>query len=178
MDTGSGNETCVKQQPDYNKAERLALNLLERYEIYEPPVQVVEIAFKEGLNVFTLPKEEMDNLSISGYINPVQNKIYVNRADPYVRQRFTIAHELGHWFMGHTKDTQAYSNFVFRSSVKDANRNVWEREADYFAANLLMPKHFIEKFLKTYPWVTNKDFASMFGVSLTALEIRRNFLGL
>jgi Zn-dependent peptidase ImmA (M78 family) len=178
MDAESGNETFVEQQPDCDKAERLAYNLLERYEIYEPPVQVVEIATKEGLNVFTLPKEKMDDLGISGYLNPIQNKIYVNRADPYVRQRFTIAHELGHWFMGHAKDTQVYGNFVFRSSAKGINRNVWEKEADRFAASLLMPRHFIEKFLKTYPWVTNEDFAGMFGVSLSALEIRRNFLRL
>ena len=98
MDTGSGNETCVKQQPDYNKAERLASDLLEKYSLFEPPILSDEIARKEGLMVYSSDFSALNSgkTKISGYVHISQKAIYIDRNDPQGRQNFTIAHELGH----------------------------------------------------------------------------------
>lgn len=53
------------------------------------------------------------------------------------RQRFTVAHEIGHFIMGHTNHNN--NNYNFDDS------NLEEIEANQFAAELLMPLKFIEK---------------------------------
>ena len=182
MDTESGSETCVKQRPDYNKAEQLALDLLEKYHVEEPPVDVVTITEEEGLPVYKedfslLPKEKTDRLYISGYINPRAKIICVNKADPYTRRRFTIAHELGHWFMGHTKNEDDYGQLVFRSSYNSPHKEAWEKEANCFAANLLMPKFLMKMLLSDYAFAGEEKLAKVLGVSFAAFSARRNSLG-
>ena len=60
------------------------------------------------------------------------------------RQRFTVAHEFGHFFLHQDKNT-----FIeFRNKTKDAVKSIKEREANQFAAALLMPKTFLEKDIK------------------------------
>ena len=72
--------------------------------------------------------------------------IGVNSDESPRRQRFTIAHELGHFFLHPNKDA-----FVdYRDNQKKRIRTLKEREADLFAASLLMPRQEL-----------NKDFAKM-----------------
>ncbi len=56
-----------------------------------------------------------------------------NAMHPWCRRRFTIAHEIGHLIFGHACGTV----------VGDADHN--EREADIFAAELLIPTAFLKK---------------------------------
>lgn len=104
--------------------------------------------------------------------------IAVNANDPKTRQRFTIAHELGH-FMLHREmigdgiaDDRAY-----RSTDSGRYRNTQigpreETEANAFAANVLMPYELIEELRKTRGLYSVEDLARELGVSRHAMSIR------
>lgn len=70
------------------------------------------------------------------------------------RLRFTLAHEIGHIFLGHTCDGDAE-----------------ESEANAFAAQLLMP-WFTVKMLHCNYFANADNVSAMFGVSVTAADRR------
>ena len=168
------------QQPDYDKAERLALDLLEKYDIMEPPVVAVEIATKEGLRVFYADFSALYNKypKVSGFINPKERCMYVNRHEPPQRQNFTIAHELGHYLLGHTENEDAYVSLLFRTGEAEKKQHPFEWEANRFAADLLMPRLFLEQLISEYSFASNRQLARVLGVSELALKTRRDALDL
>ncbi len=116
---------------------------------------------------------EFKDPSISGYIDFADKKIYLNKDNSFHRKRFTIAHELGHLFLHLQKfieNPKLYS--VFKRDKKDSS--IEEREANFFAANLLVP----EELLQDYLLVTknNNDLSKVFGVSNEVIIIRRSDL--
>ena len=86
----------------------------------------------------------------------------VNKDDPPNRQRFTIAHELGHYIMQkeYVKDESKYK-VLLRRPLKDLNYTKEEKEANCFAAYLLVPSDLMEK----YKDVSTSISASLFAVS-------------
>lgn len=69
------------------------------------------------------------------------------------RQRFTIAHELGHYVLDHRRqgvfvDTVEKYMTLFRDSNSSTGENVQEREANAFAAALLMPRDLVSQAIK------------------------------
>lgn len=109
---------------------------------------------------------------LAGAIEYSKKRIFVNSNDPATRQRFTLAHELGHAVLHAGQDVMDYrKNFEgFQSDRK-------EMEANAFAADLLMP----DSLFRT-AWMTReRNFARMatlFGVSAHAAEIKAKNLGL
>ena len=95
--------------------------------------------------------------------------IMVNENDIPTRRRFTIAHELGHYFL-HDGD-KTFVNFRGLSTPK-------ERQADKFAAELLMPeKRLREEHGKLFfPLVS--QLAERFNVSKEAMRYRLDEMGL
>lgn len=86
--------------------------------------------------------------SISGFFvmkNGVANIIY-NKYQSAVRQRFTIAHELGHYKLEHKKELSLSKTHlpIYRNEKSSTGEIRMEREANLFAAMLLMPEDFIE----------------------------------
>ena len=80
------------------------------------------------------------------------------------RQRFSIAHEFAHAYLAH-------GPIAFNS---EASRPTWqEREANHFAAELLMPKPLLVK----HGYLTPKGIAQLCDVSMKAAEIRAEELG-
>ncbi|PZQ45940.1 MAG: hypothetical protein DI556_21635 [Rhodovulum sulfidophilum] len=67
-------------------------------------------------------------------------------------QRFTVAHELGHFFLpGHPEEIQAASPVhVSRAGFSQGGASI-EIEADHFAAGLLMPTHLVRQCLRGNP---------------------------
>jgi hypothetical protein len=67
-------------------------------------------------------------------------------------QRFTVAHELGHYFLpGHPEEIQAASPVhVSRAGFSQGAVSI-EIEADHFAAGLLMPTHLVRQCLRGNP---------------------------
>jgi len=90
---------------------RNGTELSERY-----PVPVIEIAKRLDLVV------EEDEIEGDGFLDANEGKIVVKRYAAPVRQRFTIAHELGHLCLGHRV-----------CGIPEC------QDADQFALQLLMP---------------------------------------
>jgi Zn-dependent peptidase ImmA (M78 family) len=97
--------------------------------------------------------------------------VLVARNEPSVRQRFTAAHELGH-FVLHRElvGDRIEDNFLLRSNKLSDNVEV---EANKFAADLLMPYALIDQAM-TGGIRTPEDLARHFHVSVTAMSIRLN----
>lgn len=115
--------------------------------------------------------------------------IGVNSDHNLRRQRFTIAHELGH-FMLHEKSVphmdagQGGFRARLRNDLSSEGVDQKEVEANLFAAELLMPAAWLERDLKGQPPIdmfeTDSlilDLARSYGVSTRALTIRLTKLG-
>ena len=93
------------------------------------------------------------------------------------RRRFTVAHEIGHFALGHLKPGATKCR-DFTSNFSSNSVNSEEREANSFAAQLLMPAKAL-KFIVTENQVTDVDvLAKTFGVSQVAMKYRLNNIGL
>lgn len=71
--------------------------------------------------------------------------IEYNPLDAKTRQRFTIAHELGHAILGHKGKSFRTAT---ASKYKDILTRMKETSANQFAASLLMPEVLVKKLLK------------------------------
>jgi Zn-dependent peptidase ImmA (M78 family) len=98
--------------------------------------------------------------------------ITVNSRSPRARQRFSIAHELGHWMI----DRGKLSGFVCteKNLVTGWSADNPERRANRFAADLLMPSNLFAPAAKNkeMTFATVRDLCSTFETSLTATAIR------
>jgi Zn-dependent peptidase ImmA (M78 family) len=74
----------------------------------------------------------------SGLLYPSERRILVNNNEAPVRQRFTIAHELGHWVCQCLEGS--LEPIYCRADDVDESAKHLEREANVFAAELLMPE--------------------------------------
>ena len=124
-----------------------------------------------GLHVCEL---ELDGLS--GLLFPVARQICVNALDVPTRRRFTLAHELGHWICQHLEGkTAAVYCRAEDITIAAADRTL-EREANIFAAELLMPEPAVRD---EYRWSTSvAALAARFGVSIEAMHWRLYSFGL
>lgn len=98
------------------------------------------------------------------------------------RTRFTFAHELGHFYISEhahalvNGEAPAHSSFTGYKS-----NNIIERQADHFAANLLIPKENLLRVYrrrKTFQFDTLKDIIKTFQVSKLAALYRVFMLNL
>ena len=152
--------------------------LLDNDMLYKIPVDVVKIAKAYEINVYAA---ELSN-EISGAIryNSESDKfeILVNKSNAEVRQRFTIAHELGHYFLHRDmlKSSDVHIDTLYRATTQtNKNTKEQEREVDYFAGALLMNRMTIKKLIDNY---TVADLAELFKVSSSAMAVRLDILGL
>jgi Zn-dependent peptidase ImmA (M78 family) len=121
----------------------------------------------EDLLGLAVEREELGG--VSGKLLPAERRILVNAAEPETRQRFTIAHELGHWVcqcVGAATPQPVYCR-AEEVGVNPEARAL-EREANIFAANLVMPEQAVRA----------AGGENRFGVSDEALAWRLYNLGL
>lgn len=103
-------------------------------------------------------------------------EIQINSMDPPTRQRFTIAHELGHYVHHRSLIGEGVNDSTaYRVTPNAAHYNPrigprQETEANQFAASLLMPSQEVAR-LKTLGYSV-KDIARHLGVSEHAMSIR------
>ena len=135
-------------------------------------VPVGEICEKLNINIIfaDLPNGQ------SGYFE--NNTIYVNDNYSATRNLFTVAQELGHFIIKYKKNKIITKENRFDSKKEYTEEKLKEeREANSFAAELLMPASiFKEKFLEFKE--NYKKIAGFFGVSQSACEYRAINLGL
>ena len=132
----------------FHKSEECASTILERYQVSRPAVPIEHIVQNEGLQI--LEYNFGDDISGILIINDGVGAIGVNPKNHYHRQRFSIAHELGHYLM-HRDSGNLFVDKDFIVKFRHTNRNYslvekkQEQEANAFAAALLMPTKFIEQ---------------------------------
>jgi hypothetical protein len=75
------------------------------------------------------------------FVTPTVGLVFVNASDPVPRQRFTAAHELGHFLLHRDEMGGRVSMADTPANVEltDEQSDRHEREANRFAAELLMP---------------------------------------
>ena len=92
------------------------------------------------------------------------------------RQRFTLAHELGHYFLHSRQGDKPLHAFRLGTSMA-------EQEANYFAAELLMPESMFREDFNSLSNDLDQDgkisrMAQMYHVSFTAASVRLTSLNL
>ena len=104
----------------------------------ELPVPVESIA--EDLLGLTI--RESAEIECSGMLIPAEREIVLSARESAFpgRRRFTIAHELGHWICHVSGARNAAPVYCRAADVDPAADRALEREANIFAAELLMPR--------------------------------------
>ena len=166
----------LPELPEIKDAEQAAVNVLEATWCEDlsacvPPVDPFSIAETLGLRVDRVVLEP----DVSGMLakRPHQEPIvYVNRADSNVRQRFSCAHEIGH-YMNRTlsaNDDEEWGYIDRRGPSARAGTEPDEMWANQFAAELLMPRLNVQRMSAEHrPLVL---MARAFEVSVDAMRFR------
>ena len=159
------------------KIEIKAEGVLNDLYIKGTPVPIEEVASRLKLKISRAPSKDFSGLLIRKDGHAL---IGVNSSEAPVRQRFTIAHEIGHFMLHPLKDT-----FVdYRHDhEKGAPKTLKESEADMFAAALLMPrKTLIKDFASISKGLSDDEVRSIlarrYEVSEDAMRYRLKNLGL
>ncbi|WP_369282175.1 ImmA/IrrE family metallo-endopeptidase [Oscillibacter sp. GMB15532] len=157
--------------------EKKANKIRDQYGMNQPPINVEDICRKMKISVDYIDMQEIEKRvgkDISGAIisRGDKSEIKINSRDIQSRQRFTIAHELGHKILHIANDSD---DVIISFRCLKNNR---EREADAFAAELLMPRDMVkeEHGKLFYPLVS--QLAETFRVSKAAMKNRLDELGL
>lgn len=156
-------------------------DILRECKIKKPPVPVEEIADFYGIEICQLRGSN----DIFGAILRTNRRalIAINPAQHPNRQRFTIAHELGHYFCHPNEAEHVDRDFRVSWRNVDSSKGVnWtEVEANRFAAALLIPEEFLRRDLSQvsrFDQPTISDLASRYKVSPVAMKFRLVNLGL
>jgi Zn-dependent peptidase ImmA (M78 family) len=169
----------------WDSIEKKAEGLIDISKISGPAVPVKDIIKNKGLDVMPYDLGE----GVSGTLVIENNKGYIayNPSDSATRQRFTMAHELGH-FLLHAANPNSSKVFVDMSFIvkyrgsKNYTPSEWkqEQQANAFAAALLMPLKFIKVELakkenqKLGEVELIESLAKTFEVSVPAMTFRLN----
>lgn len=144
-------------------ARAKARYLLREYNVSHPPVYPEELA--ERLNI-KIHYHWVDDIDFSFSLKK-QNKyiICVHISGNQGRDRWSVAHELGHIVLGHY---ELYSvDTITTDRLTDHERYILDREADIFTEELLMPAEWIVQYKQS-----QSDLKELFKVSKEAMSIR------
>ena len=169
--------------------------ILELNTLHRPPIELIPAIMKQ--RGIVLEEQDEDDEEFCGvYMVVKQTKIiFVNANLRTSRKHFTIAHELGHHYLGHSLQNGAI--ICDNDSVFGKNKPEQEKEADYFAACFLMPEDLVKQkrmeFLSQCPQQTTLfqadqqleqkhqlqwDLSNYFQVSMEAMGYRLDELKL
>lgn len=128
------------------REEKLAQKVLKKYNLV-PPYSIIELVEKKATIAFHTFPFKADGITVN--IKSDKPKIYINNAFgiPKTRQKFTIAHELGHIFLPWHKGTIASDINEYSISTHIMYREM-ESEANRFASELLMPSDWVNNILE------------------------------
>lgn len=155
---------------DDSRASRRAQEIISELGITSPEeIDIEAIAFDGGVSVLY---EQLNGCEATLVGYGERAIATISPSSSRGRERFSIAHEVGHWHLHRGRS--------FRCRVDDFVQNFgsnadFEKEADNFASNLLLPTNIFQPIIKaiTRPGLKElKDVADNFQVSLQAVSIR------
>ncbi len=169
------------------KIEEQANSITSGFGLSKTSIDIKKIANLLGVTLLEYDfGEEMSGVLV---LKNDKGTIGYNKDHSDQRQRFTIAHELGH-FVLHRKnhnDVFVDKDFIImyrrRNGDYSESELIQEQEANAFAAAILMPEHLIEQELRNnnyYPHLSElqliEKLAKTFKVSAPAMTFRLNNL--
>lgn len=178
-----------------------AENLLDKLGFSTPPFDPFEIGSKLGIEILleriSGHPESSGKIALERLDEGIEIKVWINPYDHSNRQRFTMAHELGHLvndIIPHAGQLNVDDSFIDNGITlhRDGRQDPKEYAANDFAANLLMPEFHVIKFaaalIKKYKNDNNArtvptdyfvdQMKDIFDVSRSAMTIRLKSIGI
>lgn len=144
-------------KPRIALARNHARKCITKYALSLPiPIEDILINHYE----FTIMKLDFKP-TVSAMVDLDSRYIGINENHHPNRQRFTLAHELGHFCLGH--ESRVFTEYAVEPGQ---NKSIFEVEANEFAAELLMPSAQLKKL---YPSSGVEELLNTFQVSKEAL---------
>lgn len=168
-----------------NRVEQKAHRLLQQHGVQRPPVPIEDLVSRLGIQLAAEPLDS--EVSAMLYRKGGRALILVNKNHPPVRQRFSVAHELGHFLLhGGEVFIDKRIRVDFRDSKSSLGVSREEIQANRFAAELLMPEELlvaeVGKLRKRESDISANQLiaklAKVFEVSRLAIQHRLTNLGL
>lgn len=184
-----------------NQIDGKAKMLLHDYErsfgpVLSPPVptrKILEIYLDLAIDWCTIP--ETPGERILACLSPADREVRFNETHREFFERhfgtetFTLAHEAGHWVL-HVQEADAVQTSLFEGVFRreflcrvqqSDHAGSFEWQANRFAAALVMPEALVREYVRQvnlYQWPSLFRMGKVFDVSITALRIRLENLGL
>ncbi len=163
-------ETSPLTRPDYRKAKSAALELLAQNAILRPPVNPMKLARGMGLEVVFVEFDREDQ-NISGFYDAEDNTIFVNGDKLPLRLKIYGCTELNANFFPKSGRYRRLCILICNRTEESTN-DPKEKEANSFAANLLVPRFMLDEF---WPQLGEKELSRLFAVSVPVIKIRLSF---
>lgn len=150
----------------------------------ELPINIAKILFDMKIKVAAFDFSNIEKSQnapeglILGAVITQGNDVAIvyKKGDPLNRIRFTLAHELAHCCLSHIKpDSKGYVEL----RLEGDNYDPYEKEANIFAGELLIPRRELQSVLMEYfpdTFPRSKFLASIFSVSVSVMEERLKYL--
>ncbi len=147
---------------------KMASQIIDSFKISSPPIVLRDIIKHlhevAGYKFFVKKIDLKDTYSGQIVISGANVGILYNQNHSQVRQRFTVAHELGHLILSDGQKMGVMEEIV---DLKTKSRA--EVEANNFAAELLMPSKLLRKVIKNGSINSIEELAKRFDVSTDAM---------
>jgi Zn-dependent peptidase ImmA (M78 family) len=130
----------------HQKIEERANEVLNAIHYQNSATNLQEICKANNIQLSYLEKSKYDQngIEILGYAHFEKREIIIYGHTNKARERFTIAHEIGHFILQHDKymrsESFIESDLLDRESSEEDNLYKLEYQANYFASCLLLPK--------------------------------------
>ena len=177
--TGTIQAFSISNQQEHEMArleDPTLLDLVDKVWDRRIPVDLADVAARLGIRIEKIHPGPGADISGEAFIDEASRKVVrYNPSDVPERQRFTLAHEIGHHLLGHTKNGKHFRDNTrnFNSKVFDWN----EYSANAFAAELLMPETAVSYFIEKRGINDLQELAHHFQVSTVAMKYRLVNLG-
>lgn len=154
-------------RPRYGYAVHMAGVVLRELRITHFPLNIEEIARKLNIGLLPFGRGMLQGFDAFIFRRPSDKRVFVayNTEKPFSRIRFTLAHEIGHFVLGHIDQRP-----------QEETLHPFDIEADVFARNLLAPARLTKLIIKRDKTDPVPLIARTFGLSVPAARVRLDFL--
>lgn len=158
----------------FSRASLIAQQVVSQQGITALPVDPIAVAQSCEIEVRAKP---ITTQGVSGMLlrkGDAFGILYATHIDNLGFRRFSVAHELGHYYLPGHIDAVLSDSDVHESSAGFSSQDRYELEADHFAANLLMPRKYFEAAMASSGEGLHaiKSLAELCQTSLTATAIQ------